>query len=296
MVLLVGNGIVLDYHVPSDVRDNPDGEINVFDTRVWFYGSLVGSHNLLAQVCTCSYGKHNRQHKPDGSGFVVVVAINGTVGWYIRINKILCHHYSADMCTWFSGLPVLSLQNRSPIIRRVRKAALTCIASCLTWACSTEPYQGSEPYTPHIDARLTRDGSGFYHLVLNREKYQTVHRVSGSLLDAYGKPPSISQKVHWESSHSWSFMPGDTVVTIYRRNVDHNGRWVVVDTQIVRAPAEMIVPTVNPTSYSDSDGEINTMIGPVLSMLGDTMTITCRWWDEWYQSDTNSASVSIILE
>ena len=76
-----------------------------------------------------------------------------------------------------------------------------------------------------------------------------------------------------------------------------NGRWVIVDTQTVVAPDTMSVPTVNSSSYSDGKtGEINTMVGPVLGMLGDTMTVRCWWTSSWYSTDTVSQFIKIVLE
>ena len=39
------------------------------------------------------------------------------------------------------------------------------------------------------------------------------------------------------------------------------------------------VPTTNEISYSNSDGEINNMIAPVKSMIGDTLYLTAEWFD-----------------
>ena len=164
-------------------------------------------------------------------------------------------------------------------------------------SCDSNPVwiEPSE-YTLTLDGRLPKDQDGFYHLTLLRDRWQTVHRVSGSLL-LKGMVQIQPQKIHWESSHTWQFNPGDTVITIYRRNVDINGRWVIVDTQTVVAPDTMSVPTVNSASYSDGrTGEINTMIGPVLGMVGDTMTVKCWWTSSWYSTDTVSQFIKIILE
>ncbi len=163
--------------------------------------------------------------------------------------------------------------------------------------CQTNPvWVEPSEYTITLDGRLPKDQDGIYHLTLLRDRWQTVHRISGSLL-LKGMVQIQPQKIHWESSHSWEFNPGDTVITIYRRNVDMNGRWVIVDTQTVVAPDTMSVPTVNSSSYSDGKtGEINTMVGPVLGMLGDTMTVRCWWTSSWYSTDTVSQFIKIVLE
>ena len=45
----------------------------------------------------------------------------------------------------------------------------------------------------------------------------------------------------------------------------------------------MEVPTINCCSYSNSDGEVNTMIAPVQTMVGDTMTIRMYFWNNDYE-------------
>lgn len=170
--------------------------------------------------------------------------------------------------------------------------ALWLVASCST----TDPWVEPDSYLLTLDGRLEQDSSGYYHLPLLRDRYQTVHRITGSLLDTLGNPPYQEQRVTWESSHVWLFSPGDTVITIYRRNIDVWGRWVVVDTATFIAPATMEVPTVNPASYTTSTGELNTMIGPVLDMLGDTMTVQATWTSPWYTTDTIRTAVRIVLE
>lgn len=174
--------------------------------------------------------------------------------------------------------------------------ALGCVVS-LTSSCSTtEPWVEPDSYLLTLDGRLEQDSSGYYHLPLLRDRYQTVHRITGSLLDTLGNPPYQEQRITWESSHVWLFSPGDTVITIYRRNVDVWGRWVVVDTATFVAPATMEIPTVNAASYTTSTGELNTMIGPVLDMLGDTMTVQATWTSPWYTTDTIRTAVQIVLE
>ena len=164
-------------------------------------------------------------------------------------------------------------------------------------SCQTNPvWNEPDDYTITLDGRLLKDQNGLYHLTLLRDRWQTVHRISGSIL-LKGMVQIQPQKVLWESSHFWEFVPGDTVITIYRRNVDLNGKWVIVDTQTVVAPDTMSVPTINPSSYSDGrTGEINTMIGPVLGMVGDTMVIRCWWTSEWYNTDTVSQFMKIVLD
>jgi predicted ribonuclease YlaK len=56
------------------------------------------------------------------------------------------------------------------------------------------------------------------------------------------------------------------------------GQWVNVDTIQLNFPSGLLVPTINPTSISGTNGKINTMIAPIYGMKGDTMIVTARLW------------------
>ena len=150
-------------------------------------------------------------------------------------------------------------------------------------------------YNISLTGRLPQDAAGFYHLTLSRTTYQTTHRLSGELTPVQGMMNG-EQRINWESSHYWWFMPGDTAVTVIRRNVNDQGQWVNVDTLHWTSPDSLLVPTTNPVSYTTSDGKFSGMIAPTIDMLGDTMTIKCRWYSQWYPSDTVSTFIRICLE
>ena len=46
------------------------------------------------------------------------------------------------------------------------------------------------------------------------------------------------------------------------------------------------VPIVNGASYSNEDGEVNTMIAPIKTMVGDTATIFYAYFDNWTYKET----------
>ncbi|MFM2133602.1 MAG: hypothetical protein RL156_883 [Bacteroidota bacterium] len=195
------------------------------------------------------------------------------------------------------GSRISDLSSNCEKLTAIIPILLSAIAILVLHSCTREAeWVEPDDYVITLDPRLKKDSSGFYHLTLLRDRYQTTHRVSGSLLDSKGNPPYKEQKVSWESSHTWVFNPGDTVVKIYRRKVDMFGKWTILDSSRFVAPTTFIVPTINPSSYSAANGEINTMIGPVLSMLGDTMLVQAVWTSQWYATDTIRASVRIILE
>ena len=125
---------------------------------------------------------------------------------------------------------------------------------------------------------LTHDANGYYHLELG-QNWQTIHRISGT---AYMNDiPLEVLRVQWESDLMWYL--GDTLGYIVNRNFDDNGMYVSIDTSYITGFNGMEVPTINCCSYSNSDGEVNTMIAPVQTMVGDTMTIRMYFWNNDYE-------------
>ena len=135
-----------------------------------------------------------------------------------------------------------------------------------------------EPVEPDVirvelNPRLNVDDNGYYHLELS-DNWQTLHRLSGT---AYiNDVPLEVLRVQWESSHYWYL--GDTLGYIVNRYLTNDGVYVSVDTSYVIGFNGMEVPTINPASYSNGEGEVNTMFAPVQSMEGDTVIITMYWY------------------
>ena len=126
-----------------------------------------------------------------------------------------------------------------------------------------------------FDTRLTEDGRGYHHLTLDKNNWQTLHRVSGLIRDeGFGVE---NFWVEWESNLYWYI--GDTLGYVVRRNFNDEGMYVSYDTTYLTQFSGMEVPTSNIISYSNSNGELNNMIAPVQSMVGDTMKLTARWYD-----------------
>ena len=126
-----------------------------------------------------------------------------------------------------------------------------------------------------FDLRLTEDGRGYHHLTLDKNNWQTLHKVTGSIQDeGFGVE---NFWVEWESNLYWYI--GDTLGYVVRRNFNDKGMYVSYDTTYLTQFSGMEVPTSNIMSYSNSKGEINNMIAPVRSMVGDTMRLTARWYD-----------------
>ena len=162
------------------------------------------------------------------------------------------------------------------------KVITSSLLFLLLFGCSdsVSSFESVEPDVIRVELnpRLNVDDNGYYHLELSNN-WQTLHRLSGT---AYiNDVPLEVLRVQWESSHYWYL--GDTLGYIVNRYLTENGVYVSVDTSYVIGFNGMEVPTINPASYSNSDGEVNTMIAPVQSMVGDTMTIRMYFWNNKYE-------------
>ena len=146
--------------------------------------------------------------------------------------------------------------------------------------------EDSEPtYIFTIQPRLPQDLNGYYHLTMNRNTWGTTHRISGNVYDENGFPVEMYW-VEWESNLYWYL--GDTLGYIINRNLN-SGIYIYTDTSYVIGFSGMEVPTSNQISYSNSNGEINNMIRPIKTMIGDTMTLSYYYYN-------GSGSIDIVLD
>ena len=158
------------------------------------------------------------------------------------------------------------------------KNIITVVFSLLFISCEI-PTSSNEYAELSFDMRLNKDDNGYYHLIMDRNNWQTLHRVSGSVQNTQYRMENFW--VEWESNLYWYL--GDTLGYIVNRNFDDNGMYVSIDTSYITGFNGMEVPTINCCSYSNSDGEVNTMIAPVQTMVGDTMTIRMYFWNNEYE-------------
>ena len=150
---------------------------------------------------------------------------------------------------------------------------LTLLTSCEDTIMDELP----DNYTLELDSRLDTTDDGLYKLELNstQNSIQTIHRISGTLLNNGEEP--YPQLVEWESSHNWTL--NDTAYVIVRRTINVLGNWVTIDTSYVTGFNGSSVPTINEFSYSGDGGEINTVIAPIDEMVGDTLIVKARFED-----------------
>ena len=149
-------------------------------------------------------------------------------------------------------------------------------------SCSQEDFIiAKKNYTIKIDSVLNSSGTksllfdanGYYHLMLDVRQNQTLSRVTGKLL-VDGKEPYPPEKIDWESNLYWWLKKGDTVAYITKAYVNYfTGQYTIVSLPPLISSKDELVPTINSSSYSGDNGEINTMIAPIYNMKGDTLVI-----------------------
>ena len=139
------------------------------------------------------------------------------------------------------------------------------------------------------DPRLDQDENGYYHLELDPLTFQTIHRFSGYIYE--DGEPLETVDFNWESSHYWTL--GDTLGYIVYQGLTDELVYVSYDTTYITEFSDFIVPTINCCSYSNSDGEVNTMFGPVWTMSLDTVLISVGYV---YNNNYVSESFEIVLD
>ena len=165
----------------------------------------------------------------------------------------------------------MGLNTSKTTVNKFTKVVITALISLIVISCE----DNNNHHELSFDLRLKEDGRGYHHLKLDESNWQTLHRVSGLIRDeGFGVE---NFWVEWESNLYWYI--GDTLGYVVKRNFNDEGMYVSYDTTYLTQFSGMEVATSNMISYSNSKGEINNMIAPVRSMVGDTMRLTARWYD-----------------
>jgi hypothetical protein len=138
-----------------------------------------------------------------------------------------------------------------------------------------------------LEPLLRVDDNGCFHLELFRSTWQTTHRISG-YVTVDGEPAELV-RIEWTSSHYWKL--NDTLGYYIDYGYTDQLEYIALDTTFITGFNDFIVPTINCCSYSNSEGEINTMIAPVRSMVGDTMIVGLK-----YSDDNPIGEIFIVLD
>ena len=129
-------------------------------------------------------------------------------------------------------------------------------------------YESVEPIEFELNVGLPKTGD-YYHLTLDDNSWQTTHRISGNVFR--NDMPVDVVRFEWLSSHYWYV--GDTLGYMVSSGLTDDLVYVSYDTTYITGYNGMEVPVINCCSYSNSNGEVNIMIAPVQSMVGDTLTV-----------------------
>lgn len=131
---------------------------------------------------------------------------------------------------------------------------------------------------------LSKDVNGFYRLKLDRNRNQTIQRITGRLIRNDGRPietlsGGLRQKVEFSSNLYWWLLEGDTVANITNTFINPlTGELVYTNLPPLINWRDVLVPTINQSSYTDDNtGVFNTVIAPIRNMEGDTMKITAEY-------------------
>ena len=155
---------------------------------------------------------------------------------------------------------------------QIVRTVLFVIVSSLFISCEDNTGEGLEL---SFNMNLPKDKNGYYHLTLDRNKWQTLHRVTGSVKNTHYRVENFW--VEWESNLYWYI--GDTLGYVVKKGLTDDLKYVSYDTTYVTWFNGFEVPTSNQMSYSNSEGLFHNMIAPVQSMVGDTMRLTAYWYD-----------------
>jgi hypothetical protein len=171
--------------------------------------------------------------------------------------------------------PGLDLKEHSGSLYVLAVIVIAFILFGLT-GCSKDGFlEPKQDIEMSIDTRLPKDSNGYSVFNLYSTETQNIHTITGSIRVNGKIPNEPREKIEWESSHYWTIKYGDTIGTIYRRTWRGLG-WQIVDSIKVVNLKTSQVPTINSACYNSADGSINTVIAPMWSMKGDTMTIVAR--------------------
>jgi len=155
-----------------------------------------------------------------------------------------------------------------------------------------------------LQYKLSKNSDGFYEMIIDRSKNQTIQRISGRLL-RNGNPvwETLSsgpapKKVNWESNLYWWLLDGDIVANItYTYFNEFTGELEYVNLPPLINWEDELVPTINESSYSDSEtGIVNTVIAPIREMVGDTMKIKLTYTHSITQKEEGSMFFSTVGE
>ena len=167
---------------------------------------------------------------------------------------------------------------------------------CIVFISCTDIIPSEEDKTTiyvNINTRLVQDDNGYYHLTLNKSKWQTIHRFSGLVTD---EDDNLLDVVRFEWSSNLYWVLGDTLGYIIKRGLTDEMVYVNYDTIPITGFEGHIVPTINSACYSNSKGEFSQMSGFVRNMIGDTAEISITYSLREVSEETDQINFFVVLD
>ena len=162
---------------------------------------------------------------------------------------------------------------------------LVLVYIILLTGCEDLNTDNNSVYKFTLNPRLEIDNNGYYHLDVIRQNRQTLHRINGVIT----KDDILVENVFFEWSSNLYWILGDTLGYIINQNLNDEGKYVSTDSSYITGFKGFEVQTINCCSYSNSKGEVNTMIGVVQQMIGDTMIVNVSYLNK-------TESIGIVLK
>ena len=132
--------------------------------------------------------------------------------------------------------------------------------------------------------QLSKNSDGFYEMIMDRSKKQTIQRITGRLLkngvpieDRWsGKQP---KKVYFSSNLFWWLLEEENVANITKTYINYyTGELTYVNLPPLVNWRDQLVSTINLSGYTEKlTGKFNTVIAPISEMIGDTMKIKVEY-------------------
>ena len=80
---------------------------------------------------------------------------------------------------------------------------------CEDWSRGPGVEESFDKISVYLNPRLPKDDNGYYHLMIDMGRWQTLHRIEGLAFTADTTAYVPNLRVEWESSHYWYM--GDTL-------------------------------------------------------------------------------------
>jgi len=177
------------------------------------------------------------------------------------------------------------------------RSKILMLTTILAISCENNPFgqiMGSEdteiePISIQLDTDLPLDSRGFYHMVVDENRWQTLKTINAIVYrgDDINNGVNIV-KVGWASNLFWYYGSNDCYAKYTGEEYINNCMQDIDE--------EYLVPSTNGASYSREDGSVSNVIAPIRLMKSDTMILYTAWYDAWRSETVYGKPISIVLD